>query len=103
MSSEYEPKKSVLADNKKDLYNIDFTVDLTKIGGDGGFPCPECKATISPDDESEDNYEIIETKVENGELAELVVKCNKCGKYTKMTGFLSYPERSEKKEESETV
>jgi hypothetical protein len=103
MSSEYEPRKSAPADNKKDLYNIDFTVDLTKIGGDGGFPCPKCGKLISPDDETEDSYKIIETKVKDDELSELVVQCNKCGKYTKVTGFLSSPERSEIKEESETA
>ena len=102
MSSEYEEKK-VVPGTTKYPYVINFTVDLTKIGGDGGFPCSRCGNLISPDDEGEDSYKIIETKVKDDELAELVVQCNKCGKYTKVTGFLSSPERSEIKEESETV
>jgi uncharacterized protein with PIN domain len=99
MNEKYKEKK-VVPSTTKDPYVIDFTVDLTKIGGDGGFPCPKCGKPISPDDESEDNYEIIETKVKDDELSELVVQCNKCGKYTRVAGFLSSPER---KEESETV
>jgi len=38
-----------------------FTIDLTKIDGDGAFPCPKCRATISPDDETEEIYTIVET------------------------------------------
>jgi predicted RNA-binding Zn-ribbon protein involved in translation (DUF1610 family) len=49
-----------------------YTVDLTKIDGDGAFPCPKCGAIISPDDETEEVYQILETKVKGDELAELV-------------------------------
>lgn len=68
------------------------TVDLTKIDGDGAFPCPKCGTLISPDDESEEVYQIVETKVKNDELAELVLTCNKCGSTIRLTGFLSQPE-----------
>jgi predicted RNA-binding Zn-ribbon protein involved in translation (DUF1610 family) len=34
--------------------NVVYTVDLTKIDGDGSFPCPRCGTTISPDDESDE-------------------------------------------------
>ena len=71
---------------------VRYTVDLTKIDGDGAFPCPDCGAMISPDDESEEVYHIAETKVRNDELAELVLTCNKCGSMIKLTGFLSQPE-----------
>jgi uncharacterized protein with PIN domain len=103
MSSEYEPKKIVPGSTNKNLYKVNFTVDLTKIGGDGGFPCPKCGTPISPDDETEDKYQIIETKVKGDDLAELVVRCKKCKKYIRLTGFLSSSEERENTIESETV
>jgi predicted RNA-binding Zn-ribbon protein involved in translation (DUF1610 family) len=69
-----------------------YTIDLTKIDGDGAFPCPKCGSIISPDDESEEVYQIVETKVKNEELAELMLTCSKCGSTIKLVGFLSQPE-----------
>jgi predicted RNA-binding Zn-ribbon protein involved in translation (DUF1610 family) len=69
-----------------------YTVDLTKIDGDGAFPCPKCGTIISPDDESEENYQIVDTKVRNDELAELVVECKRCGTTIKLVGFVPQPE-----------
>jgi predicted RNA-binding Zn-ribbon protein involved in translation (DUF1610 family) len=68
---------------------ITYTVDLTKIDGDGAFPCPKCGTIISPDDESEETYQIIETKVKEDELAELMLTCKKCSSTIKLVGFLS--------------
>jgi predicted RNA-binding Zn-ribbon protein involved in translation (DUF1610 family) len=64
-----------------------YSVDLTKIDGDGSFPCPKCGAIISPEDESEETYRIINTKVINDQLVELVVECNSCGSTIRLTGF----------------
>jgi predicted RNA-binding Zn-ribbon protein involved in translation (DUF1610 family) len=72
--------------------NMVYIIDLTKIDGDGAFPCPKCGAIISPDDESEETYHIVETKVKKDELAELMLTCNKCGSQIKLVGFLSQPE-----------
>lgn len=69
-----------------------YTVDLTKIDGDGAFPCPKCGTMISPDDETDDTYHIVETKVKKDELAELILTCNKCGTTMRLTGFMSQPE-----------
>ena len=74
--------------------NMAYIIDLTKIDGDGAFPCPKCGTVISPDDESEETYQIIETKVKNDELAELLLTCSKCGSTIKLVGFLSPPENS---------
>ena len=71
---------------------IAYTVDLTKIDGDGAFPCPKCGTVISPDDETDDTYQIVETKVKKDELAELILTCKKCGTAIKLTGFMSSPE-----------
>jgi predicted RNA-binding Zn-ribbon protein involved in translation (DUF1610 family) len=68
-----------------------YTIDLTKIDGDGAFPCPKCGTMISPDDESEETYHIVETKVKDDELSELVLTCNKCGSLIKLTGFMPQP------------
>jgi predicted RNA-binding Zn-ribbon protein involved in translation (DUF1610 family) len=62
-------------------------LDLTKIDGKGDFPCPNCGVTISPEDESEDVYIILEEKVRNNALEELVIQCNKCGSQIRLTGF----------------
>jgi predicted RNA-binding Zn-ribbon protein involved in translation (DUF1610 family) len=69
-----------------------YTIDLTKIDGDGAFPCPKCGTTISPDDESDQTYQIVETKVKGDELTELVLTCNKCRSSIKLTGFMPQPE-----------
>ncbi len=71
-----------------------YTIDLTKINGDGAFPCPKCGVIISPDDETEEVYTVLETKVKNDELAELVLMCNKCRSKIRLTGFLSQPKES---------
>jgi len=69
-----------------------YTIDLTKIDGDGAFACPKCGTLISPDDESEESYQIVETRVKNDDLEELVLSCKKCGTMIRLTGFLSQPE-----------
>ena len=69
-----------------------YEIDLTKIDGDGAFPCPKCGTVISPDDESEETYQIVDTKVKNDELAELIIMCKKCGTTIKLVGFVSQPE-----------
>ena len=65
----------------------EYSVNLATIDGDGSFPCPNCGLAISPDDESEENYTIVDTKVINNELSELVVSCGKCGSTIRLTGF----------------
>lgn len=64
-----------------------YKIDLATLEGDGSFQCPKCGKSISPDDESEENYRILDTKVVNDELAELVISCAKCGSTIKLTGF----------------
>ena len=66
-----------------------YSIDLTKIDGDGSFPCPKCGVAISPEDESEEAYKIINTKVINDQLVELVIVCNNCGSTVSLTGFES--------------
>ena len=62
-------------------------LDLTKIDGNGDFICPTCGVTISPEDESEDVYVILEEKVTDDVLEEMVIQCNKCSCRIRLTGF----------------
>ena len=74
--------------NKKHAKQVSVTeLDLTKIDGNGDFPCPKCGISISPEDESEDVYIIVEEKVNNDTLEELTIQCNKCGCQIRLTGF----------------
>jgi predicted RNA-binding Zn-ribbon protein involved in translation (DUF1610 family) len=70
---------------KKD--DSEYNINLVTMDGDGSFPCPKCGMTISPEDETEKSYKILETKVINQELAELVIACGKCGSTIKLSGF----------------
>jgi predicted RNA-binding Zn-ribbon protein involved in translation (DUF1610 family) len=78
--------------NKQTVKENMYTIDLTKIDGDGAFPCPKCGTMISPDDESDETYQIVETKVKGDEVEELILTCNKCKTTIKLTGFMSQPE-----------
>lgn len=62
-------------------------LDLTKIDGNGDFPCPNCGIIISPEDETEDVYTILEEKVRNDALEEMLIQCNKCRSQIRLTGF----------------
>jgi hypothetical protein len=64
-----------------------YTINLAEIEGEGTFACPKCGTPISPDDESEEVYKIVDTKVINDQLAELVISCNTCKTTIKLTGF----------------
>jgi DNA-directed RNA polymerase subunit RPC12/RpoP len=64
-----------------------FTLDLTKMKGNGDFPCPQCGTLISPDDCSEETYSILEPKVDEQGLEELVIRCNRCASQLHLTGF----------------
>ncbi len=72
---------------KPQTERCEHTINLAALEGDGSFLCPNCGLSISPDDETEDNYQIMDTKLVNDELAELVIACGKCGCTIKLTGF----------------
>lgn len=65
-----------------------FTIDLARIDGDGDFPCPKCGTTISPEDETESVYTIVDTKVKGESLEELTIQCNKCRSRIRLIGFI---------------
>ncbi len=71
-----------------------YMIDLTKINGKGDFACPNCGNTISPDDCTGNAYTIIEAKVNNQDLDEVMICCNKCGIQLHLTGFSMLQELS---------
>ncbi len=74
---------------KKDssIESLSYSVDLTVMDGDGTFPCPKCGTIISPEDETEEIYRIVNTKVMNDQLVELVIECGTCKSKIILTGF----------------
>ncbi|MEM1530840.1 MAG: hypothetical protein QW502_01445 [Candidatus Bathyarchaeia archaeon] len=78
-----------------------YRVDLTKIEGEGDFPCPSCGNLISPDDESGLNYEIVDIKTDRqGRLRELIIICKKCGSEIHLEGFELLDELEEEIEDT---
>jgi hypothetical protein len=73
---------------KLDEKTPEYTIDMAKLESDGSFQCPKCGKSISPDDEPEGNYDILDTKCVNDELAELIISCAKCKSSIQLIGFL---------------
>jgi len=64
-----------------------YEIDLTKTDRQGAFPCPKCGAVISPTDETQTVYTILETKLKDKTLEKLIIQC-KCGSEIHLVGFL---------------
>lgn len=62
--------------NKLKCKDHEYIVDLLAVEGDGSFCCPKCGMAISPEDKTEENYTIVNTKVVNDELVELLFAAN---------------------------
>ena len=90
MLSEEVRLSEAVAQKRKQAKQILVTkLDLTTIDGNGDFSCPMCGVTISPEDETENVYTILEEKVRNNALEELVIQCNACSNRICLTGFPS--------------
>ncbi|PVX26440.1 MAG: hypothetical protein CW691_01475 [Candidatus Bathyarchaeum sp.] len=64
-----------------------YKLDLAELQGEGDFPCPGCGTVISPEDETEAVYIILDTKVNGENLEELVIQCNRCKSKICLVGF----------------
>jgi hypothetical protein len=55
----------------------DYVIDLTKLHGSGEFPCPGCGNEISPKDDKDKNYQILQPQVEDGtnEVTSILIQC----------------------------
>ena len=69
---------------------LHYVLDLSLTEHNGAFLCPRCSSLLSPDDETEDNYSIIMTKVCNDQLEELTVECKHCRSEIQLVGFSSF-------------
>jgi predicted RNA-binding Zn-ribbon protein involved in translation (DUF1610 family) len=86
-------KKKTKKGEKTDMVNNEVinataacTIPLEQVDENGSFKCPKCSTTISPDDETDDAYEIIETKMVDDEISELIIECGTCGTIITLTG-----------------
>ena len=64
-----------------------YTVDLRKTKGEGDVKCPKCGVVISPDDETEEVYTILDTVMDGDRLDRIVLQCFKCLSRIDLTGF----------------
>jgi hypothetical protein len=69
------------------------TIDLTKIEGNEDFPYSNRRVTISPEDQIESVYSVLEAKIQNMSLEELVIASNECVIDVRFVGFLSIRRR----------
>jgi len=69
------------------MVKFDFEIDVRNLEADGTFNCPKCSNVISPDDETEEAYTIIENEVKGEELKALFIQCNKCKSVIRLFGF----------------
>jgi len=70
-----------------------YTIDLAKIEGNGDFSYPKRRVTSSLEDETESVYSVLETKIRNVSLEELVIVYNECASNVRFVGFLSAERR----------
>jgi transcription elongation factor Elf1 len=71
-----------------------YTIDLTKVNGNGTFNCPKCGIQISPDDTSENAYTIIEPIVKEDSLEKILLQCNNCQSRIRLIGFNALSEKT---------
>jgi transcription initiation factor IIE alpha subunit len=64
-----------------------YMVNLLKTQGNGDFACIKCGSMLSPDDETEKVYSILETVMNGNQLDEVIIKCQKCQTTIRLTGF----------------
>lgn len=63
------------------------TVRVADTETDGSFQCPKCGVKISPDDETDETYQILDAKVMGNQLVELTIKCSCCSSLIRLIGF----------------
>ena len=72
-----------------------FEVDLSRLQGEGEFPCPKCGTLISPEDESEETYTVVETNGDDESIEEVIIQCKKCNSVILLKGFDELEEAAE--------
>ena len=85
----YDLKSEKAKVSSKKSFSI-HKIDLTKLTSKGDFLCPMCMTKISPEDETEEVYTILEPKVKNNHLESLLIQCNNCSNKILLNGFSLY-------------
>ena len=83
-------RRCIVGANRGELKVKQFLVhkvNLIELEGEGNFFCPCCGTEISPDDETEEVYTILEPIVRNNTLKSLLIRCNNCSNKILLTGF----------------
>jgi len=62
-------------------------IDISKNKGRGEFRCPKCRIEISPDDETENAFTILEPVMKKDSLEKIIIQCNRCRSQIYLTGF----------------
>ena len=66
---------------------LTYRIIFTNLNEDGAFLCPKCGVAISPNDETEDVYRILESKLVDNNLEEILILCKNCTSNIKLTGL----------------
>jgi hypothetical protein len=65
-----------------------FKLGISKTDRDGAFLCPNCRARICPDDNSDVIYSIHDIVLTDDNLVdELVLCCHRCSSFIHLTGL----------------
>ena len=83
------------AQPKKKAKQRRFDVDISGLQGEGEFPCPKCGTLISPEDESEETYSVIEANGDDESIEEVIIQCKKCNSVIRLKGFEELEEAAE--------
>ena len=94
MNANQYQRKSDSTESKKADYVTKINENhyrVLNVREDESFECPKCKSKgqrtmISPDDETEEVYKILGTKVKHDDLVGVTVACNKCGAEIEILG-----------------
>jgi predicted RNA-binding Zn-ribbon protein involved in translation (DUF1610 family) len=62
-------------------------MELDEINRNGSLPCPGCGVHISPDDQTEEVYTLLDVNMNGVSLEEIVVRCNRCRSQIYIAGF----------------
>jgi hypothetical protein len=73
---------------QKKAYQIAlYKMELSEINRNGSLPCPGCGAHISPDDQTEEVYTLLDVNMNGAGLDEIVIRCNRCRSQIYISGF----------------
>ncbi|NLF87492.1 hypothetical protein GX563_01565 [Candidatus Bathyarchaeota archaeon] len=64
-----------------------YRMELDEINRNGSLPCPGCGAHISPDDQTEEVYTLLDVNMGNYGLDEIAIQCNRCQSQIYISGF----------------